>query len=288
MPEIAIAGRAGTVTPTTIDCHCHIIDPARFAFAPAGGYRLRPDETGTRESFLAELDRCGVASALLVQPSCYGTDNRPALDAVAWQSSRFKLIAVVPPDISAGELAALKAQGVVGVRFNLQFDPGALVVAEKMSLLARLEEQGYFVQVHGRDEDWAGAVSILRKSGLKVIIDHLGLERADEGMNQEGFQAMLGLGQDGDAVIKLSGFFRSSRRGPPYEDIDPFADAIVKNFGVARCVWGSDWPFLGVSPRPSYEATLAPLARWLSAPSDLKHVLWDNPRRLFGFAEESP
>ena len=98
----------------------------------------------------------------------------------------------------------------------------------------------------------------------------------------------LGLGQDGDAVIKLSGFFRSSRRGPPYEDIDPFADAIVKNFGVARCVWGSDWPFLGVSPRPSYEATLAPLARWLSAPSDLKPVLWDNPRRLFGFAKESP
>ena len=274
------------ITLTAIDCHCHIIDPLRFPFASTGGYRPRSDEVGTRESLVAQLDDCAVDGALLVQPSCYGTDNRAALDACAWRPRRFKVIAVVRPDISADELAALRVKGVAGVRFNLQFDPDALIVADKMPLLARLKEQGYFVQVHGRERDWAGAASILRKTNLKVIIDHMGLERADQGMNQEGFQAVLGLGQDTDAAIKLSGFFRSSRRGPPYEDIDPFADAILKNFGVARCVWGSDWPFLGASPRPGYKETLAPLTRWLSDPSDLKAMLWDNPQRLFGFGQE--
>jgi predicted TIM-barrel fold metal-dependent hydrolase len=274
------------MTPKTVDCHCHIIDPGRFPFALTGGYRPRPDETGTRESFVAQMDECGVDCALLVQPSCYGTDNRAALDACAWQPRRFKIIGVVHPDISARELEALKARGLIGVRFNLQFDPDALRVAEKSSLLARLKEQGYFVQVHGREQDWVGAVSILRKTNSKAIIDHMGLERADGGIDQQGFQAVLELGQDCDAVVKLSGFFRSSRRGPPYEDLDPFTDAILKNFGVARCVWGSDWPFLGMSPRPGYKDVLAPLSRWLSDPSDRDYVLRNNPQRLFGFGKD--
>jgi predicted TIM-barrel fold metal-dependent hydrolase len=274
------------MTPKIVDCHCHIIDPARFPFALTGGYRPRSDETGTRESFAARMDECGVDCALLVQPSCYGTDIHAALDACAWQPRRFKIVGVVRSDISARELEALKTQGLVGVRFNLQFDPDALIVAEKTALLARLKEQGYFVQVHGHEQDWIGAVSILRKTNTKVIIDHMGLERANGGINQKGFQAVLGLGQDTDALIKLSGFFRSSRAGPPYEDLDPFTNAVLKNFGVARCVWGSDWPFLGMSPRPDYNETLAPLSRWLSDPSDRNSVLSNNPQRLFGFGME--
>jgi predicted TIM-barrel fold metal-dependent hydrolase len=274
------------MTPKTVDCHCHIIDPVRFPFALTGGYRPRPDETGTRESFVTQMDECGVDCALLVQPSCYGTDLRAALDACAWQTRRFRIIGGVQPDISARELEALKAQGLIGARFNLQFSPDALIVAEKTSLLARLEEQGYFVQVHGLEQDWIAAVSILRKTNSKVIIDHMGLERANGGIDQQGFQAVLGLGQDSDAVIKLSGFFRSSQAGPPYEDLDPFAEAILKNFGAARCVWGSDWPFLGMSSRPGYRETLAPLSRWFSDPPDRNSVLWDNPQRLFGFGKE--
>jgi predicted TIM-barrel fold metal-dependent hydrolase len=126
----------------------------------------------------------------------------------------------------------------------------------------------------------------LRKANSKVIIDHMGLERADGGLDQKGFQAVLGLGQDTDAVIKLSGFFRSSRRGFPFEDLDPFTNAILKNFGVARCVWGSDWPFLGISPPPAYNEILAALTRWLSDPSAFRAVLWDNPQRFFGFGKE--
>lgn len=274
------------IAPKIIDCHSHIIDPVRYPFASNGGYRPRSDEIGTRELFVAQLDACGVDCALLVQPSCYDADNRAALDALTWRPRRFRIIGVVHPNSSERELEELKAQGLVGVRFNLQFDPDALIVAERSFLLARLRDQGYFVQVHGREDDWIRAVSVLRKANSKVIIDHMGLERADGGVDQKGFQAVLGLGQDTDAVIKLSGFFRSSRGGPPFEDLDPFTNAILKNFGVARCVWGSDWPFLGISPPPAYKDTLAALTRWFLDPSACRTVLWDNPRRLFGFGKE--
>jgi predicted TIM-barrel fold metal-dependent hydrolase len=271
---------------TIVDCHCHIIDPVRYPFAATGGYRPRPHEVGTRESFAAELDSHGVKCALLVQPSCYGIDNGAALDALAWQPQRFKMIGVVPPDSSELELDMLKARGVVGVRFNLQFDPHALIVADRSGLLARLQEQEYFVQVHGLEHDWTGAISVLRKANSRVIIDHMGLERTAGGLDQKGFQAVLRLAEDTDAVVKLSGFLRSSGDGPPFADLDRFAVAILERFGVTRCVWGSDWPFLGASKRPHYAQLLAPLARWLSNRSDCRAVLWDNAQRLFGFERQ--
>ena len=65
-----------------IDCHAHIIDPERFAFVRGAGYTPQPHERGTRESFIALLDRHGVRHVLLVQPSCYAVDNSAMLDAI--------------------------------------------------------------------------------------------------------------------------------------------------------------------------------------------------------------
>ena len=65
------------------------------------------------------LDGHGVAHALLVQPSGYGTDNAAMLDAIAAYPGRFKGIAVLDPRTPERELEALARRGVVGVRFNL-------------------------------------------------------------------------------------------------------------------------------------------------------------------------
>ena len=266
-----------------IDCHNHIIDPARFPLAPRGGYRPGPDEEGRREDFAKILNTYGMHYALLVQPSCYGTDNRAVLDAIAWKPGRFKAIGVLDPSTRERELGTLRAKGLVGVRFNLPFNSGALDRPTMPAFLARIKALGWFVQVHGHDADWVSAAPVLRKSGVKLIVDHMGLESAAEGLRQKGFQAVLGLGRDTEAVIKLSAPFRASRRAPLFEDVDPFVDSVLKNFGISRCVWGSDWPFLNANPRPTYDQVLAPLSRWLSD-NDRRAVLWDNPCQLFGFS----
>ncbi len=266
-----------------VDCHNHIIDPMRFPFADGGGYRPQPDETGTREAFAAVLDAHGMRHALLVQPSGYATDNRAILDAIRWQPARFKAIAVLDPRTSDRDLEALGQKGIVGVRFNLPFDPEALFRPEAAPFLARLKSQGWFVQVHGHDAHWAAVAPPLRRSGVGILIDHMGLQGTDGGIGQKGFQAVLELGREAGAVIKLSAPFRSSTRPPHYDDLDPFVAAILTAFGVERCVWGSDWPFLNTMRRPSYAEVLAPLACWLPDARDRRAVLWDNPRRLFGF-----
>jgi predicted TIM-barrel fold metal-dependent hydrolase len=269
-----------------IDCHAHIVDPARFPVPDGPGYKPRPDETGTREAFGAMLDQLGAPHALLVQPSGYGTDNAAMLDALADSPGRFKAIAVVEPEASDRALEALADSGVVGVRFNLpSYDPGALSRPEAPLLLERLQALGLFAQIFADDAQWAEIAPVLRASRVRVLVDHFGVHDLAGGIAQPGFRAVLALGREGQASVKLSAPFRLSSRPDTYGDLDPFVEALLGAFGPGACVFGSDWPFLGLRTRPDLGRVLKALGRWLPDRRDRQRVLWDNPFRLFGFEE---
>jgi predicted TIM-barrel fold metal-dependent hydrolase len=272
-----------------IDCHAHIIDPARFPFPDGPGYKPRPDETGTRQAFCAMLDQLGAPHALLVQPSGYGVDNAAMLDAMAATPGRFKGIAVVDPGASDRTLEALADSGVVGVRFNLpSYDPGALSRPEAPILLDRLRALGLFAQVYANDAQWAEIAPILRASRVRVLVDHFGVHDLAGSVAQPGFRAVLALGREGQASVKLSAPFRLSSRPDSYGDLDAFVEALLGAFGPSACVFGSDWPFLGLRARPDLGRVLKALGRWLPDRRDRQRVLWDNPFRLFGFEGVTP
>jgi predicted TIM-barrel fold metal-dependent hydrolase len=267
-----------------IDCHAHVIDHRRFPFDDGPGYKPRPDEDGPVELYRAVLERNGVQHALLVQPSCYGTDNAAMLDAIRGDPGRFKGIAMVEPDCDEKRLRRLAEGGVVGARFNLVvYKPDAVETALAAGLFDRLRALDWFVQVFATDAQWAAIAEPLRRSGARLLIDHFGTMGPAEAVQRPGFQAVLALGREGRAAIKLSAPFRLSRAGPPYADLEPVAASIVAAFGVAGCVWGSDWPFLNLAPRPDYDGALAALSRWLPGAADRDAVLHGNPVRLFGF-----
>lgn len=268
----------------SIDCHAHVVDPERFAFVDGAGYRPQPHETGTRDAFAAVLDAHGVGHALLVQPSCYGTDNAALLDAMARSRGRFKGIAVVAPNIGERELAALADAGVVGVRFNLvTYDPHALAKATAAGLLERLRDLGWFAQIFALDEQWPGLGVLLGRNKVKVLIDHFGVRDIAAGVGAPGFRSVLELGRSGLATVKLSAPFRLVSRPGAYGEVEPFAAALLGAFGIGGCVWGSDWPFLGIREAVRYGDLLAVLRHWLPDPADCRRVLTDNPNRLFGF-----
>jgi len=269
-----------------IDCHAHIIDPARFPLGPGPGYKPRLDEAGPHEAFCAVLDAHSVRHALLVQPSGYGYDNAAMLDAMASHSGRFKGIAVVNPETSERELAKLSELGVVGVRFNLvSYERDALTRPGSDKFLARLKTLGWHAQIFAHDEQWPELADILRRSGVKVLIDHFGVRDLAAGVNQPGFQAVLRLGREGNAAVKLSAPFRISREPGTYADVVPYAKAVIGAFGVENCVWGSDWPFINMPSGFRYAAALQAVERWLDNDANLEQVLWQNPVRLFGFGD---
>jgi predicted TIM-barrel fold metal-dependent hydrolase len=267
-----------------VDCHAHIIDPARFPFPEGPGYRPRPDEVGPCEAYLEVLDRHGVAKALLVQPSGYGYDNAAMLDALARAPGRFKAIVMVDPRSDDAALARLEAAGAVGVRFNLvSHRPDALAGPAAARFLARLKDLGWYAQVFAHDAQWPEVVPVLRDSGVKVLVDHFGVRNVAAGTGAAGFQAVLRLGRAGRAAVKLSAPFRA---GDPAA-LDPYAEALLEAFGPDGCVWGSDWPFLDMARRPDYGAATEVLRRWLPDEGDRARVLRDNPVRLFRFGEGS-
>jgi predicted TIM-barrel fold metal-dependent hydrolase len=150
-------------------------------------------------------------------------------------------------------------------------------------LLARLHEMGSFLQIHCEKDELVDAAPMIRRAGIRVIVDHFGRPDVARGLEHPGFQTLLELGRSGNAVIKLSGPFRSSREGWPYADVEPFVAAAIEAFTLDRCVWGSDWPFVRTDERIDYGPELACLRRWLPDTADQRKVLWDTPARLFGF-----
>ena len=267
-----------------VDCHLHIIDHGRYPFRPGVGYTPRPDESGPREALASVLDAHGVAHALLVQPSGYGFDNSAMLDAMAAAPERFKAIAVIKGDESERELQGLADRGVVGVRFNLvTFDPAALAGTGMARLLARLKGLDWFAQIFARDEQWQSAAPLLRQSGVKILVDHFGVGDLARGLGAPGFQAVLDLGRSGRAAVKLSAPFRIISWPDRLGELDRHAVALLAAFGKENCVWGSDWPFLGIDGDIRYRDTMTALERWLPDESDRDLVRRHNPARLLGF-----
>src|SRR3970040_997544 len=133
-PKLSLPGGA-------CDSHAHILGPAaRYAYSPTRVYTppdcLLPD-------YRHMLDTLGVARAVLVQPSVYGTDNTVMLEAMKNDPSRLRGVAGVADDIPEAELKKLDAAGVRGVRVNIvdvkDRKPGTLPLAALKALARRIQ-----------------------------------------------------------------------------------------------------------------------------------------------------
>ena len=266
-----------------VDCHCHVLDPSGFPYAPDVPYRPAGQETGSADYFAQVLAAYGVQHALLVGPnSGYGTDNRCLMDAIARGRGRFKGIAVVRNDASLTELEALKAQGIVGVAFNYSLH-GLSHYADNEPLMQRLADLGMFVQVQVEQTQLKALSPVLLGCGANILIDHCGRPTVAEGIEGEGFSALLRLADSGRTTVKLSGFSKFAQTDFPFADTLPFAHALLEAFGPAHCVWASDWPFLKAPSRLDYGPLLQLFAQAVPDAAIRHEILWRTPQRLFGF-----
>jgi predicted TIM-barrel fold metal-dependent hydrolase len=267
-----------------IDCHHHILDPVHFPYGAGTPYRPSTQEIGTREQFAEVMATYGVTHSLIVGPnSGYGTDNSYLLDTLARGEARFRGIAVAPNDTSREALAKLKAQGIVGIAFNTTVN-GVAYYGDTAPLLKRLTDLDMFLQLQVEGDQLAELSPVIDASPVRLLIDHCGRPILQNGLSQPGFQKLLALGRSGRAVVKISGFQKFSREIYPFADTVPCVRALVDAFGLENCVWGSDWPYLKATERLDYGPMLMLVQRLFPDPAERQKLLWDTPRRLFGFA----
>ena len=279
------------------DCHVHLFGP--FERYPLDGRRLYTPDSALAADLTAMLDGAGMARAVLVQPSAYGTDNRCMLDAMAESPQRLRGVVVIDPDAAeAGELARMHALGVRGTRLNLATAGGksADETAELVDrLAAKIAPLGWHLQIFVTLEVIAAIAPIVRRSAVDIVFDHMGMAQAARGMAQEGLSTLLDLLQTGRVWVKLSGTYRVSSEIYGNPQVTALARMLIAA-NPERVVWASDWPHTGAHPhhvegepphaeyrKIDYGRLLSVLAAW-GDPDDIDRILVRNPAALYGFA----
>ena len=237
------------------DCHVHVFD--RSAEASDGHYQPvdRP---------LAQIEAVagahGARHLVLVQPSVYGCDNTLLLRALAATPGRHRGVVVLGDRNDEGELDAMHASGVRGVRLNLVSPVGERAdVATRFAAIApRLRRRGWHLQWYVTPDRWAEVAKLHRDSGVTCVLDHLAGLGADVAADDPAWASLRTLAQQG-AWIKLSGWYRLGA-SEPYVDLMPQVRRLCDLFGE-RVVWGSDWPhtLFPADAMPSYGSTWRPV-----------------------------
>src|SRR5712675_1034799 len=219
------------------DCHHHIYG-SQYKVDPRS--TLRPGDA-TVEDYRQFQKRIGTSRNVVVQPSTYGTENAPTLDAVAAFGPTARAVVVVDTTVSDAELKRMHEQGARGIRFNLA--QAAATTPEMIEPLSkRVNDLGWHIQINAPAAKIAEIMSILEKVPSPIVFDHLAHIPQPEGFNHPLYGQVLKLVDKGKTWVKLSGAYADTKVGPPtYADSTTVAQAYVKA-APERCVWGSDWP----------------------------------------------
>lgn len=255
-----------------VDCHAHVF-LATLPMMP--GARYRPTADAALHTYIQLLDSHGMAGGVLVQVSFLGTDNSYLLAALATHPHRLRGVAVVDPAASVDDLAALRASGVVGARWNLIGrplpDPAS---GTWRSHMAALRDAGLHLEIQTEGVALSHLLPAVIDAGLTVVVDHFGRPARDTAEQDPGLAAVLEAARHPSVWVKLSAPYRFSA------DAAAIARLIAATAGTDRLLWGSDWPWTQHPEISDYAALKANPELWLGTEA-ANRILTDNARRLY-------
>ena len=232
-----------------VDTHVHIweIDPPKYPIGPtAPTWTAMPDEPGTADELIAEMDAHGVDWTVLVQTSWSTWDNGYIADSVQRFPRRFIGHGLIDPQDPANADQVrywMQERGLVGFRFHPMYYPDEkiLLTPQNQPMWAEIAQLGAIIQFHMRPEhaDQVAAIAT-QYPQLTLIIDHMGYPQIQQ--DSAAFQPIIDLAQFDNLYLKLSDVAGRSTQGFPYADVHPFIQKLHQAFGAGRMVWGTGYP----------------------------------------------
>jgi 2-pyrone-4,6-dicarboxylate lactonase len=265
-----------------VDAHCHVFGPRdAFPFAPERKYT--PCDAGKDKLF--ELrDYLGFSRNVIVQATCHGKDNSAMVDACRAAGDLARGIASVGPDITEAELAEMHEAGVRGVRFN--FVKRLVDATPKevfLSIAEKIKPLGWHIVVYFEAADLEELVPFLESLPTVLVVDHMGRPDVEKGVDHPDFQRFLDLMERNENIwSKVTCPERLSVEGAPnYDDVVPFARAVVERFPT-RVLWGTDWPHPNMKSHMPDDGNLVDfIPKIARSPEEQQLLLVDNPMRLY-------
>jgi 2-pyrone-4,6-dicarboxylate lactonase len=264
-----------------VDAHCHVFGPAaRFPFAPERKYT---PYDAPKEKLFALRDFLGFQRNVIVQASCHGTDNTATIDAMLNSKGMARGVAVVKPTISESELKDMDKAGMRGVRFN--FLPRLVDAPPQdvyLSVAEKIAPLGWHTVVYFEAPSLATVTPFLKALPTTIVLDHMSIPDVKKGVAHPDFQAYIRLLEENKKIwVKVTGPERISAKGPPYDDVVPFARALVERF-TDRVLWGTDWPHPNMTTHMPDDGVLTDMIPKIApTAAQQKALLVDNPMRLY-------
>jgi predicted TIM-barrel fold metal-dependent hydrolase len=229
-----------------------------------------------KEALLFQMDLAGVRRMVLVPPSWEGDRNDLALEAARTHPDRFAVmgrLALKAPE-SRGLVAGWRQQpGMLGMRFTFHNEHNRHLLTDGSAdwLWPAAERAGVPLMILV-----PGSLDVLdtiaaKHPGLKLVIDHVGLDRRKGSRVWEDLPAVCALARHPNVALKASGMPSLSTEGYPFRDLHPHIRTLVEAFGPRRTFWGTD---LTRMPCTYYEciALFTQQLPWLSG-DDLAWVM---------------
>ena len=222
-----------------IDCHAHVWEEDMPFVASAWS---RPDYAYPVEAYLRDLDAHGIAYGVIAAASLFGTYNDYTIRALRGHK-RLRGTAIVDPAIDPYTLAAMRADGIVGIRLQWFFvDPLPDMDGDDFRRLCRrLRDLDMHLHLNIEGARLIPVARRLAETGVKLVIDHFGWHDFAPRLAAASYREMLRLMECGTVWVKMSSGFRR-----PDPDLPKaYAQDLLARFGPERLLWGSDAPFVG-------------------------------------------
>ncbi len=264
------------------DTHTHVFGaPERYPLAPTRGYT---PPARWIDQLANTSAAAGFGHVVLVHPSVYGYDLSSLTDALAAGQGQYRAAAVVPPNVSSTRLLELHKLGVRALRFNLVSVAGNTFEGFD-NVASKAADLGWHAQIFIEQRNLPDVMRLRDRTPIPFVFDHFGGFRAATDLDSPAWQSLLNLVREANCWVKLSGFYRLSDRGWPYEDLDPLARSLA-SASPDRLIWGSDWPHTWFFENPAaepprYVDLLAPIMRNFPDLAMQRRILVENPQRLY-------
>lgn len=275
--------------PNAVDAHCHVFGPGnQFPYAPERKYT--PCDA-SKDQLFALRDHLGFTKNVIVQATCHGADNSAMVDALNHSNGMARGIATIKKTITDQELHNLHEAGVRGVRFNfvkrlVDFTPKD----ELLEIANRIAPLGWHIVIYFEAVDLPELWDFFTALPTIVVVDHMGRPDTSQAVDGPEFSLFLKLMREHSNIwSKVTCPERLSVKGPkalngelnPYQDVIPFAKAIVEEF-PDRVLWGTDWPHPNLKDHMPDDGLLVNCIPHIATTHELQQkLLVDNPNRLY-------
>lgn len=268
------------------DCHVHVFEsPLKFPFQVPPAYEPPLSPVG---ALLDEAASPGISRFVLVQPTPYGDDLSLLKTALEELQGRGKGVGVVREGCDIGQLARMREQGVVALRFvekqlsNRQRMPGTVPLAELSERLGpMLKELGMHAEIWVPLSEALSRWRTIERCGIPTVLDHMGGFDPKLGTDHRDFQRLLALVREGAVWVKLAICRRAAEAD--YEAIRPFHEALVEA-NSHQVLWATDFPFVRFPGRlPKVAALFDRFCSWVRDETIADRILVRNPASLYHF-----